>query len=71
MRQLKGIRVLDLGTVITKPLAGLIRADLGADVIKVEKPQGGTPSTVFAAASIPTIFCHWGIRAAGVSRAFR
>lgn len=37
---LEGIRVIELGTVITAPLAGMLLADLGADVIKVERPSG-------------------------------
>jgi crotonobetainyl-CoA:carnitine CoA-transferase CaiB-like acyl-CoA transferase len=40
---LKGVRVVELSTVITAPLAGMMLADLGADVIKVEHPQGGDP----------------------------
>ena len=36
----KGVRVVELSTVITAPLTGLMLADLGADVIKVEPPQG-------------------------------
>lgn len=40
---LKGVRVVELGTMITAPLAGMMLADLGADVIKVEHPQGGDP----------------------------
>jgi formyl-CoA transferase len=40
---LKGVRVVELSTVITAPLTGLMLADLGADVIKVEHPQGGDP----------------------------
>jgi crotonobetainyl-CoA:carnitine CoA-transferase CaiB-like acyl-CoA transferase len=39
---LHGIRVIELGTVITAPLAGMMLGDLGADVIKVERP-GGDP----------------------------
>src|SRR3981081_4808028 len=38
---LKGIRVLELGHFIAGPYAGLQLADLGARVIKVERPQGG------------------------------
>ena len=38
---LRGVRVVELGTLITCPLAGLLLADLGADVIKVERPQTG------------------------------
>ena len=38
---LKGIRVLELGQFIAGPYAGLQLADLGARVIKVERPQGG------------------------------
>ena len=37
---LQGVRVIELGTVITAPLAGMMLADLGADVIKVERPEG-------------------------------
>jgi formyl-CoA transferase len=37
---LEGTRVVELGTVITAPLAGMMLADLGADVIKVERPEG-------------------------------
>jgi crotonobetainyl-CoA:carnitine CoA-transferase CaiB-like acyl-CoA transferase len=40
---LKGVRVVELSTVITAPLAGLMLAELGADVVKVEQPQGGDP----------------------------
>ena len=37
---LSGIRVVEQGTFITGPCAGMMLADLGADVIKVESPTG-------------------------------
>lgn len=37
---LAGVRVVELSTVITAPLTGLMLADLGADVVKVEPPNG-------------------------------
>lgn len=46
-RILDGIRVIELGTMITAPLAGMMLADLGADVIKVERPDGGDPFRSF------------------------
>ena len=39
---LAGIRIVEQGTFITGPCTGMMLADLGADVIKVESP-GGDP----------------------------
>jgi formyl-CoA transferase len=41
MTALNNVRIVELSAVITGPLAGQMLADLGADVIKVEKPGGG------------------------------
>jgi crotonobetainyl-CoA:carnitine CoA-transferase CaiB-like acyl-CoA transferase len=38
---LHGVKVVEIGQALAGPLAGVIMADLGADVIKVEKPDGG------------------------------
>lgn len=38
---LRGVRILDLATVVAAPFAGTLCADMGAEVIKVELPEGG------------------------------
>ena len=40
---LTGIRILDVSNYLSGPLASLFLAGLGADVIKVERPQTGDP----------------------------
>jgi crotonobetainyl-CoA:carnitine CoA-transferase CaiB-like acyl-CoA transferase len=38
---LDGVTVIELGTSVAAPVAGMVLAELGARVIKVENPQGG------------------------------
>lgn len=45
---LEGVRVIEHGTFITGPCAAMILADLGAEVIKIERPGTGDPFRAFA-----------------------
>lgn len=40
---LKDVLVIELGTMVTAPLAGMMLGDMGARVIKVEHPKTGDP----------------------------
>src|SRR4051794_35229833 len=40
MRPLAGVRVLDFSTLLPGPMATLLLAEAGAEVIKVERPGG-------------------------------
>jgi crotonobetainyl-CoA:carnitine CoA-transferase CaiB-like acyl-CoA transferase len=40
-RPLEGVRVLEFGQIVTAPFCALLLADFGADVVKVENPDGG------------------------------
>jgi len=42
-KPLAGLKVVELGTLIAGPFAARICAEFGADVIKVESPDGGDP----------------------------
>ncbi|XP_055848443.1 succinate--hydroxymethylglutarate CoA-transferase [Episyrphus balteatus] len=50
---LKGVRILDLTRIIAGPFCTMILADLGAEVIKVEKPGSGDESRKWGPPFLP------------------
>jgi crotonobetainyl-CoA:carnitine CoA-transferase CaiB-like acyl-CoA transferase len=59
MRLLRGVRVLEIGGFITGPLAAMILGEYGADVIKVERPDGGDPFRSHGASGLgPAFLAH-------------
>ncbi len=55
---LEGYRILDLGQVIAGTIGGMILADMGAEVIKVESPQGdiGRNPAIAGIGAVSSIF---------------
>lgn len=56
---LSGVRVLDLSSVVSGPMAAMVLADQGADVIKVEPPGWGDTIRYLGAShnGVSAIFC--------------
>ena len=57
---LAGVRVLDLGGYIAGPLAGMLFADQGAEVIKIEDPRTGDPLRAWR---VKGLSLHWKVYA--------
>ena len=50
MKPLEGVRILDLSRMVAGGIAGMLLADFGADVVKVEQPVTGDPLRQWTAA---------------------
>ena len=53
MKLLEGLRVLDLSRMLAGPYGSMLLADMGAEVIKVEEPDGGDPMRVMGPPFLP------------------
>ncbi|MEE0691717.1 MAG: CaiB/BaiF CoA-transferase family protein [Lachnospiraceae bacterium] len=60
-RPLEGIKVLDFSQVLAAPFCGMMLADMGAEVIKVERPGGGDISREYGPYinDISLYFCQY------------
>ena len=53
MNLFEGVRVLDLSRMLAGPYGSMLLADQGAEVIKVEEPDGGDPMRVMGPPFLP------------------
>ena len=56
MQPLSGIKVIEAASFITGPYASMLLADLGAEVIKIERPMGGDPYRAFKGSTYSSHF---------------
>ncbi|MBN9062683.1 MAG: hypothetical protein BGP06_04770 [Rhizobiales bacterium 65-9] len=56
---LQGVKVVELTTMITGSMAGMMLGDLGADIVKVEQPDGGDPFRAFNGGVYSPYFCSY------------
>jgi crotonobetainyl-CoA:carnitine CoA-transferase CaiB-like acyl-CoA transferase len=69
MKPLDGVTVIDLTSVVSGPLATMLLAKLGADVVKVEAPPGGDDlrvSTIVQGRPLIFEWCNTGKRSIGI-----
>jgi len=60
---LDGVRVLEVGTLISGPFAGRLLGDMGADVIKIEPPGSPDPLRTWGQAEVDGHHFFWTIHA--------
>jgi len=60
---LDGIRVLEVGTLISGPFAGRLLGDMGADVIKIEPPGSPDPIRTWGQAELEGHHFFWTVHA--------
>ncbi|OMB86149.1 CoA transferase [Mycolicibacterium farcinogenes] len=60
---LDGIRVIELGTLISGPFAGRLLGDMGAEVIKVELPDSPDPLRTWGQAELDGHHFFWTVHA--------
>lgn len=53
MSLFQGVRVLDLSRMLAGPYGSMLMADLGAEVIKIEEPDGGDPMRLMGPPFLP------------------